>query len=112
MLAADGLSVVQERQKRLRRGESFYRGQGIVSKGRSSWHGQVNLVKAVPRCPLCVLECKDLEHRHGLDFDMPGVSPESRNTITARSAGQGRKNDSLTKPGGAQTAGMRRRPQA
>jgi hypothetical protein len=34
MLEADGLSVVQERQERLRRGESFYSRKGIASEGR------------------------------------------------------------------------------
>ena len=34
MLEADGLSVVQERQERLRRGESFYSRKSIASDGR------------------------------------------------------------------------------
>jgi hypothetical protein len=95
VLAANGLSVVQEWQERLRRGESFYPGDGIVSKGRSRWHFQMGLVmKAVARYPLCVFESNDLEHPHGLHSlhikMADGVSPESRNTITVRSVEQSR----------------------
>ena len=62
MLAANGLGVVQEWQERLRRGESFYAGEGIGSKGRSRWHGRVDLMMAVTCFSSCVFECDDLKH--------------------------------------------------
>lgn len=98
MLAANGLSVVKERQERFGRGESFDPGENIGSKCCGIWHGHGGSAMAIECLPLCVFDCDDLKHQHGpvLTWDMAGVSPESRNTMTARSAEQSRAARTIT----------------
>ena len=104
MLSANGLGVVQERQERLCRGESFYAGKGITSKGRGRWHGRVDLMAAVTWFSVCYvsLNVKFTNIDMTSPASLPNPEMPSRLDPQSRAAGTSIALDEP--PGKAQTA--------